>query len=111
MPECHSISSLDMRNLEICLKQTIPPIQCPEGILTSVSPKSRCHLVRKQLADRNYSLSPNHCFGIRSCYLMKEMVLLSFAHDVSAFDFSCNLSSVELILISWGKLYNLQGDF
>lgn len=42
---------------------------------------------------------------------MKETVLLLFAQEVSAFDFSCNLSSIELILILWGKLHNLQGDF
>lgn len=39
---------------------------------------------------------------------MKETILLLLAHEVSVFDFSCNLSSIELILISWGKLHILQ---
>ena len=71
--------------------------------------KIRGHLVRKQLTDRNH---PSHyCFVTRSYYVMKETILLLLAHDVSTFDFSCNLSSIELILILWGKLHILQGEF
>jgi hypothetical protein len=35
-------------------------------------------------------------------YATEEAMLLLLAQEVSVFDFSCNLSSIELILISWG---------
>ena len=75
----------------------------------SVSAKARWHLVRKQLTNRNHP--SRSFFVIRSYYVMKETILLLLAHEVSTFDFSCNLSSTDLILILWGKLHILQGEF